>query len=590
MDIEERNIDKRKVMKCILSLLKDYKIKLFISTLFAIISTLFVMFSPILIGDAITIIFNGVNNIVHHSGTLDFNALINILVFASIIYILSALFGYLQEYFIMEIITKICFRLRERLIRKVTHLPMNELDDAKRGDVISRITNDVDTLETGMGSVLIELLKAVIALIGMIILMLTINVWMTLSIIILIPITFILISLMSRFSQKYFKNQLDLKGIINSQIEETCTAHDIISSSSHGDILIKKFKKDNEKWYENEWKAQFFASINQPLMTVISNLTQIIIAVLGAFFVIQGAMPVGRIITFFQYSNNFTDPLIKITSIMVILQESLAASDRIFEFLDIEEEENLSKKEFNEFKDEITFEHINFGYGGGKKIIDDFTLTVKKGETIAIVGETGSGKTTLVKLLLRLYDVDSGEIKIDGININEYEKNSFRSFIGVVLQDTWLFSDTIKENIQYGKLDANEEDIINASKQASADNFIRQLPKGYYTKLNEDSDNLSYGQKQLLTIARTCISQKDILILDEATSSVDTRTEKLIQKALTHLMKNRTSFVIAHRLSTIRNADKIIVLENGRIIEQGNHEELLAKKGYYFKTLNSQIT
>lgn len=584
----ERNIDNRKVMKNILSLLKDYKLRLFFSIVFIFLSVLFVMYGPILIGDAITIVFDGANNIIHHRGTIDFDALFHILILAIIIYIASSLFEYLQRYLIMDMAVTICFTLRERLMIKVTHLPMDKIEGAEVGDILSRITNDVETLEDGMIAVISTLLKSIITIVSMLIIMFSINVWMTLAIVILVPITFIIIRIMSKFSQKYFKNQLNLKGSVNTKIEETFAAHDVIRSFNYDNILIDSFKDNNNHWYDNEWKAQFFASINYPLMTFISNFMLVLIAVLGAFFVIQGAMPVGRIVTFFQYSNNFSQPILQITAIMPNIQLSLAAGDRIFEFLNQEDEENLSSRELTEFNDEITFENVSFSYVEGENVIDDLSFTVKKGETIAIVGETGSGKTTIVKLLLRFYDLDSGEIKIDGVNIEDYEKNSFRSFIGMVLQDSWLFSDTIENNIRYGKLDAAKDEIISASKQANADNFIRQLPNGYETILNEDSDNLSYGQRQLLTIARTFISRKQILIFDEATSSVDTRTEKLIQKAMNHLIKNRTSFIIAHRLSTITNADNIIVIENGTIIEQGTHEELLAKRGYYFNTLNNQ--
>lgn len=584
----DKNFNNREVMKNILSLLKGYKLKLFISIIFIIISVFSVMYTPLLIGDAITIVFDGTNRLIQHTGTIDFNALCHVLILAIIINVISSLAEYLQSYFIMEMATNIDFTLRERLIRKVTHLPMNEVEEAEIGDILSRVTNDVDTLSTSMIEIISNLLKALITIVGMMIIMFLINVWMSVAIIILIPVTFILITVVSRLSQRYFKNQLNLKGVVNTKIEETFTAHEIIRLCNYDTILIDSFKKENAHWYGNEWKAQFFASISRPLMFFISNLTQILIAVLGALFVIQGVMPIGRIMTFLQYSNNFSEPILQITSIMPQVQMSLAAGNRIFEFLDKEDEENSSTKKLNEFNDEISFENVNFSYVEGEKTINDLSFTVKKGENVAIVGETGSGKTTIAKLLLRLYDIDSGEIKIDGTNINDYEKNSLRSFIGIVLQDSWLFSDTIESNIRYGKLDATKDEVINASKHANTDNFIRQLPDGYETRLNEDGDNLSYGQRQLLTIARTFISRKQILILDEATSSVGTRTEKLIQKALNHLIKDRTSFIIAHRLSTIKNADKIIVIENGCIIEQGNHEELLAKKGYYFNTLNSQ--
>lgn len=588
MDSAKKEINNRKVMENILSLLKGYKFIFTISIVFMVLSTLFVMFGPLLTGNAITLIFDGAKNIVNHSGTIDFNALINILIMAVVIYLLSAFFEYISDYLIIKIVNEISFNLRERLITKVVNLPMNRLEGAERGDVLSRITNDVDTLEMGMYQTISQLLKAIITIVGISVVMLSINVWMTVAIVVLIPISFILIKILSNYSQKYFKHQLHLKGKVNSQIEETVTVTDIVNTFNYGDVLTKSFKKNNDYWYDQEWKAQFFANVNTPVLTFISNLIQIIIAVIGAYFVIGGVMPVGRIVSFYQYSNHFSEPILQITTIMPTVQMSLAAGDRIFEFLGYDDEENPSTKEFREFRDKISFENVIFSYIEGEKIIDDFSFTVGKGEKVAIIGETGAGKSTIIKLLLRLYDVDSGEIKIDGVNITEYEKNSLRSYMGMVLQDSWLFSDTIERNIGYGELDATKEEIIAAAKNANADSFIRQLPKGYETVLNEDSDNLSQGQKQLLTIARTFLSRKEILILDEATSSVDAITEKLIQKSMDRLVKNRTCFIIAHRLSTIKNADKILVLGDGHIIEQGSHDELLAKKGYYYNTLMNQ--
>ncbi|WP_407374231.1 ABC transporter ATP-binding protein [Methanobrevibacter sp.] len=586
--MEEKQIDRKKAMRNVLTLLSGYKLKITLSLVFIFLSTLFNIFSPLLIGDAITILFEGSARAIQHTGTLDFASLFNILIILIVLYVLTSLFGYLGEYLLSDIVVNICFTLKERLINKVTHLPMEDIDSNKKGDILSRITNDVDTLESGMIGAFLEMFQSGIVIIGVLIVMLAVNIWMTLAILVLVPITFLLIRVLSNFSQKYFTNELAIKGAVNSQIEEVVTSHDIIRTFNYENSSIEHFKNNNSKWYDYEWKAQFFASLNNPAMSLISNAMEIIIAVLGSIFVLQGAMPVGRILTFFQYAGEFISPITEVTNIMPMVQMSLASCDRIFEFLELEDESNPGEKEITEFRDEITFENISFSYVEGEKIIDDLSLTVKKGENIAIVGETGAGKTTLIKLLMRLYDLDSGEIKIDGVNINEYDKHSLRSMMGMVLQDSWLFSDTIENNIKYGKLDATEDEVLFASENASTDSFIRQLPDGYKTKLNEDSDNISYGQKQLLTIARTIISGKGILILDEATSSVDTRTEKLIQKAASRLMKNTTSFIIAHRLSTIRNADKIIVLGNGSIIEQGTHDELIAQKGYYYNTLNYQ--
>ena len=584
----EKPVDNKKAIKNILGLLSEHKLKAIITIICAIISTAFTIIAPSLIGQATTIIFDGINAMMHHSGTIDFATLLHLLTVVVIIYIISSLFSYLQSFFIVELSTKISYDLRERIMDKILHLPMEKVDENKRGDILSRMTNDVDSLQHGITQSFIQLTTAVITLIGVFIMMLTINIWMTFATIILVPIGFLVIRFITKHSQSYFLKQLVFKGSLNAQIEETFTGHDIIRAFNQEDISIEKFESDNVNWYDQEWKSQFYSSLNGPLMNFISNFTYVVVAVLGAVLVLQRAIAVGDILAFFQYTQSFTRPIQQITRVMHQIQTAMAASERIFEFLDYDDEENSSAKRIDEIKEGITFENVSFGYTPNEKVIKNLSFDVKKGEKIAIIGETGAGKTTIVKLLMRFYDIDSGSIKIDGIDIEEYDKHSLRSLIGMVLQDSWLFSDTISSNIHYGNLDATEEEVVDAATQVYADNFIRQLPEGYDSQLNEDSDNISHGQKQLLTIARTILSKKQVLILDEATSSVDTRTEKLIQKAMDRLMENRTSFIIAHRLSTIKNADKIIVIENGEIIEQGTHEELLAKKGYYYNTLNSQ--
>ena len=584
----EKAVDNKKAIKNILGLLKDYKLKLIITVICAIISTVFSVISPLLIGQATTTIFNGINNIIHHTGSIDFESLLTTLTIVVILYIISSVFTYLQSYFLVEISTKISYNLRERLMEKITHLPMDIIDDNKRGNILSRITNDVDSLQNGITQSFIQLMTAVITIIGVVVMMLYINVWMTLATAILIPISFLVIRFITKHSQSYFLKQLVFKGSLNAQIEETFTGHDIIRVFNQEADSIEKFNQDNDMWFDQEWKSQFYSSLNGPLMNFISNLAYVVIAVLGAVFVLQRAITVGDILAFFQYVQNFTRPIQQITRVMNLVQTAMAATERIFEFLEYDDEENPSDVEISEIKEGISFENVSFSYTPNEKIIKDLTFDVKKGEKIAIVGETGAGKTTIVKLLMRFYDIDKGEIKIDGINIEKYDKNSIRSLIGMVLQDSWLFSSTIFENIKYGNLESSNDDVINASKQVYSDNFIRQLPEGYQTVLNEDSDNISHGQKQLITIARTILSSKEVLILDEATSSVDTRTEKLIQKAMDKLMEGKTSFIIAHRLSTIKNADKIIVIDNGEIIESGTHEELLKQKGYYYNTLNAQ--
>lgn len=579
----EKAVDNKKAIKNILTILKDHKFKLALTIICAIISTAFTIIAPLLIGQATTTIFNGIN-----TGLMDFDTLFYLLTIVVILYVISSLFSYLQSFFLIEVSTKISYDLREKLMDKILSLPMESVDENKRGDILSRITNDVDSLQHGITQSFLQLTTAVITLIGVFIMMLTINIWMTLATIILIPIAFLVIRFITKFSQSYFLKQLVFKGALNGQIEETFTGHDIIRVFNQEEISMEKFENDNDKWFDQEWKSQFYSSLNGPLMNFISNFTYVVIAVLGAIFVLQRAIAVGDILAFFQYTQSFTRPIQQITRVMNQIQTAMAASERIFEFLDYDDEKNPSDKQLMEIKEGITFENVSFSYIPNEKIIKNLTFDVKKGQKIAIVGETGAGKTTIVKLLMKFYEIDSGSIKIDGVDIDEYDKHSLRSHIGMVLQDSWLFSDTIESNIRYGNLDVSDNEVVEASKQVYVDNFVRQLSDGYKTVLNEDSDNISHGQKQLLTIARTILSSKEVLILDEATSSVDTRTEKLIQRAMDRLMENKTSFIIAHRLSTIRNADKIIVIENGEIIEQGNHEELLSLKGYYYNTLNTQ--
>ena len=579
----EKPTNVKEALKNIFGLLMGYKLKLSITVICGILSTVFSVISPLLIGLATTAIFDGIN-----SGNMNLEYIINLLITVVILYIISAVFSYLQSYFLLEITTDISYNLRKELIEKITHLSMGEMDKNTRGDILSRITNDVDSLQTGLNQTFNQLLSGVITIVGVTIMMLSINIWLTLATIVLIPIAFLIITFVTKHSQDYYTKQLTYRGSLNGQIEESFTGHEIIRSYNQEEQSMETFREDNENWYEQEWKSKFYSSLSAPLMNFISNFQYVIIAVLGAVFVLQNAIAVGDILAFIQYSKNFTTPIQQITRVMNMVQTAMAASERIFGFLEIENEANPSKEKIEKINDSITFENVTFGYTKDEPVIKNLTFTAKKGEKIAIVGETGAGKTTIVKLLMRFYDVDEGEIKIDGVNINSYDKHSVRSLVGMVLQDTWLFNDTIYNNIRYGKLDATEEEIISASKEAHADHFIRQIPEGYQSELNEDVDNISHGQKQLLTIARTIISNKQILILDEATSSVDTRTEKIIQKAMDKLMEKRTSFVIAHRLSTVRDADKIIVIEDGRIIEQGSHEELLEQKGYYYNTLNTQ--
>ena len=579
----EKPANTRQSIKNIFSLLVGYKLKLSLTVICGIISTVFSVISPLLIGCATTAIFDGIN-----SGNMNIEYILNLLGIVVILYVISAVFSYLQSYLLLDITTDISYNLRRDLIEKVTHLSMGGLDTNTRGDILSRITNDVDSLQSGIVQTFNQLLTGVITIVGVTAMMLSINLWLTIATIVLVPISFFIIFKVTKFSQDYYLKQLEYRGRLNGQIEESFTGHEIIRSFNQEEVSMIIFDEENENWYEQEWKSKFFSSLSGPLVHFISNLQYVIISVLGAVFVLQSAITVGDILAFIQYSKNFTTPIEQITRIMNMIQTAMAASERIFEFLKMDVEDNPSKEQINEIAEEISFENVSFGYTEDELVIKDLSFKVRKGEKIAIVGETGAGKTTIVKLLMRFYDVSSGEIKIDGVNINRYDKHSIRSLVGMVLQDTWLFNDTIFNNIRYGKLDATKEEVIAASKEAHADHFIMQSAEGYEMMLNEDADNVSHGQKQLLTIARTILSNKQILILDEATSSVDTRTEKLIQRAMDRLMKNRTSFIIAHRLSTVRDADKILVIEDGHIIEQGTHEELLEQKGYYYNTLNAQ--
>lgn len=588
MDSNNEKMGLGRIIKNVLRLMNERKLKFILTGICAVISVLFTIISPLLLGDAINILIEGARNIINHTGTIDYERLFYLLFITATLYFISNLVSYIQTYYLTKTTSEIIYSLRQKMMNKAIQMPMEAVDENQIGDVLSRLTNDIDTLEVGLTSSFLEITTTIITIIGTLIMMITINAWLTLAIVAVVLLSSALIAIVVKFSQKYFEKQLFIQGNTSGQIEEIFSSQEVIRTLNYENRAIDDFNDNVDEWYNHEWKSRFFSSLNTPIMSLNSNLGYVAIAVLGSISVLQGTMTLGIVLSFFEYLKNFTEPIENLTAIIPHLQAGMASAERIFEFLDMEVEENPSQKELERFENEITFDNISFGYTEDEKIIDNFSLTVKKGEKIAIIGETGAGKTTLIKLLTRLYDVDSGEIRIDGVNINEYDKHSLRSYMGMVLQEIWLFSDTIEENIRYGNLDTTDDELIAASKKANADKFIRQLPEGYNTILNEDADNLSQGQKQLLTIARAIISNKEILILDEATSNVDTRTEMLIQEALDNLMGNKTSFVVAHRLSTVRNADKIIVLGKGRVIEQGTHDELLALKGYYYNTLKTQ--
>lgn len=577
-----------KIFKIIMRLMTMHRTTFIFSGICAVLSVLCAVITPILLGDAINMVIEGSLKIINHTGTIEFNKLYYSLFIIGTLYLISNVFSYLYEYYTERATTDIIYILRERMTMKVLALPMSSIDEKQRGTILSLFSNDMDLLKNAFVSSFSKLTSTVITIAFTLAFMISVNVWMSLAIVLVVLMTSGFIAGLVKFSQKYFKRQIIIQSDTTGQIEEIFSSQEVVRSLNYEDEAMEEFIANVDEWYSHEWKSRFFSAMNFPIMNLNSNLGYVLVAILGGILVIQGSMSVGRILTFIEYLNNFKSPLEKITEMFPQFQAGMVAAERIFAFLDTPEEENPSDKKLESFNDEIRFENVSFGYTEDKKIIDNFSLTVKKGEKISIIGETGAGKTTLIKLLMRLYDIDSGKITIDGVNINEYDKNSLRSFMGMVLQDSWLFSDTIEENIRYGNLDASDDEIKDASLQANTDLFIRKMPENYETVLNEDGDNLSQGQKQLLTIARAIISKKEILVLDEATSNVDTRTELLIQESLDKLMENKTSFIIAHRLSTIRNADKIIVLGRGRVIEQGTHEELLAKKGYYYNTLNSQ--
>ncbi len=507
------------------------------------------------------------------------------------LYVLSACFSFVQGFVMSGISNDVTYNLRKDISKKINRLPLNYYESRTNGEILSRITNDVDTLQMSLNQSLTQLITSVTTLIGVFIMMLSINVWMTLAALLILPVSMFIIQTVMKHSQKYFQDQQSYLGKVNGQIEENFGGHNVVRVFNKENDVVEEFEKDNQKLYESAWKSQFFSGMMMPIMQFVGNLGYVMVALLGGVFVIKKSIEVGDIQSFFQYIRNFTQPIQQIAQVTNLLQSSAAASERVFEFLEEPEESQNEKNpvDIDTLTGDVQFEHVKFGYNPDKIIINDFSADVKDGQKIAIVGPTGAGKTTMVKLLMRFYDLNGGSIKVDGYDIKDFNRSSLREMFGMVLQDTWLFSGTIMENIRYGRLDATDEEVIAAAKAAHVHNFIMQQPGGYDMVLDEETSNISQGQKQLLTIARAILANNKILILDEATSSVDTRTEVRIQKAMDNLMKGRTSFVIAHRLSTIKDADLILVMKDGDIIEQGNHEELLAKKGFYADLYNSQF-
>ena len=568
-----------------------YKLRFVMVFIFAVAGTVFNIAGPKILGKATTELFNGLVAKVNGTGSINFSKIGMILLWTLGLYLASACFSFIQGWIMTGISNDVTYNLRKDISKKINKLPLNYFESRTNGEILSRVTNDVDTLQMSLNQSLTQLITSVTTLIGVFIMMLSINVWMTLAALLILPVSMFIIQAVMKHSQKYFQAQQNYLGAVNGQIEENFGGHDVVRVFNKENDVLEEFEKDNKKLYESAWKSQFFSGMMMPIMQFVGNLGYVMVALLGGVFVIKKSIEVGDIQSFFQYIRNFTQPIQQIAQVTNLLQSSAAASERVFEFLEEPEESQNEKNpvDVNTLTGDVQFEHVKFGYNPDKIIINDFSADVKDGQKIAIVGPTGAGKTTMVKLLMRFYDLNGGSIKVDGYDIKDFNRSSLREMFGMVLQDTWLFSGTIMENIRYGRLDATDEEVIAAAKAAHVHNFIMQQPGGYDMVLDEETSNISQGQKQLLTIARAILANNKILILDEATSSVDTRTEVRIQKAMDNLMKGRTSFVIAHRLSTIKDADLILVMKDGDIIEQGNHEELLAKKGFYADLYNSQF-
>ena len=587
----EKAKDFKGTVKKLWRYLSKYKIALIIVILFTIASTVFSVVGPKILGNATTELFNGVISKYTGGAGINFTKIGKILLFLLALYICSAIFSYIQGIIMTNISQKLAYRLRKEVSKKINKLPMKFYDNKTHGEILSVITNDIDTLSQNLNIEATQVISSVATIIGILIMMFSIDWIMTLVALLTLPLSIVIIAFIMKKSQGYFKSQQDYLADVNGEVEEMFSNQSVIRVFNAENKMISKFEYDNNKLADVAWKSNFVSGLMHPIMNFVGNLGYVVIAILGSYFAIIGRITVGNIQSFIQYTKNFTNPIAQIAQISNMLQSMVAASERVFEFLDEEEEKEKNKKFIptNKIEGSVEFKNVKFSYNQDKIIINDFSAKVKPGQKIAIVGPTGAGKTTIVKLLMRFYDLNSGEILVDGHNINDYRKEDIRGLFGMVLQDTWLFNGTIMENIRYGRLEATDDEVIEACKMAHVHHFIQTLPDGYNMILNEETTNISGGQKQLLTIARAILADPKILILDEATSSVDTRTEILIQKAMDKLMEGRTSFIIAHRLSTIKNADLILVMDSGDIVEQGTHEELLKKNGFYAKLYNSQF-
>ena len=587
----EKPKDLKSSLGKLLSYIGNFKAAIIVVMIFAAASTVFNVIGPKTLGKATTALSEGLMAKIQGTGSIDFTYIGQILLFVLGLYVCSAAFNFIQGWIMTGVTQKICYRMRKEISRKINRMPMKYFESRTYGEVLSRITNDVDTLGQGLNQSITTIITSVATLVGVLIMMLSISPLMTLIAIVILPISMALISFVVKKSQKYFKDQQEYLGHINGQVEEVYGGHLVIKAFNREKDTIEEFNRTNEILYQSAWKSQFLSGMMQPIMMFVGNLGYAAVALSGGLLAIRGTITIGDIQAFIQYVKNFTQPIQQIAQVINQVQSMAAASERVFEFLNEEEEDQTVEHpaDVSAVTGTVDFDHVQFGYNPDQTIIKDFSAHVKPGQKIAIVGPTGAGKTTIVKLLMRFYDVNSGSIKLDGHDVRDFNRRELRDAFGMVLQDTWLFKGTIMENIRYGRLEATDEEVIAAAKAAHADHFIKTLPGGYQMELNEDASNVSQGQKQLLTIARAILADNKILILDEATSSVDTRTEVTIQKAMDNLMRGRTSFVIAHRLSTIRNADLILVMKDGDIVEQGNHEELLEKNGFYANLYNSQF-
>jgi ATP-binding cassette subfamily B protein len=578
-------------MKKLISYLSDYKLSLVIVLIFAVVSTIFSIVGPKILGHATTKLFKGVMAKISGTGNIDFNYIGKIILLLVVLYVISALFGYIQGWIMSGISMKVTYKFRKDISEKINRMPLGYFDRTNHGEVLSRVTNDVDTLSQTLNQSLGQIITSVTMVIGVLIMMISISWQMTLVALCVIPVSMGLITVIVKYSQKYFKQQQDYLGHLNGHVEEMYGGHIVMKAFNGEEKSVHKFNKMNGQLFGSAWKSQFLSGIMMPMINFVGNLGYVGICILGGWLAVKRTIEVGDIQAFIQYVRSFTQPISQIANISNILQQTAASAERIFEFLEEEEEipEVSNPVKLQNVNGSVEFKNVHFGYNTDKIIINDFSASIKPGQRIAIVGPTGAGKTTIIKLLMRFYDINDGSILIDGHDIRDFTRGDLRSIFGMVLQDTWLYNGSIKENIRYGRLDATDEEVVQAAKAAHVDGFVRTLPAGYNMILNEEASNVSQGQKQLLTIARAILANPKILILDEATSSVDTRTELKIQKAMDNLMKDRTSFIIAHRLSTIRDADLILVMDHGDIVEQGNHEELLKKNGIYANLYNSQF-